>query len=99
MSPVTAALCASEPFPPNFPSSMYFFALSHAPPPAVIDIATNKPVIITPNNIAPTADSAASMPPIIKIIKYKIMGDKTGNKEGIIISLIAALVNKSTNLP
>ena len=43
MSPVIAALCASEPFPPNFPSSMYFFALSHAPPPAVIDIATNKP--------------------------------------------------------
>ena len=26
---------------------MYFFALSQAPPPAVIDIATNKPVIIT----------------------------------------------------
>ena len=33
-----------------------------------------------------------------QIIKYKIIGDKTGNKEGIIISLIAAFVNKSTNL-
>ena len=42
---------------------------------------------------------AASIPPICKIIKYKITGDKTGNKDGIIISLIAALVNKSTNLP
>ena len=35
---------------------------------------------------------------IEKIIKYKIIGDKTGNKDGIIISLIAANVNKSTSL-
>ena len=33
MSPVTAALCASLPLPPWWPSSMYFFALSQAPPP------------------------------------------------------------------
>ena len=78
---------------------MYFFALSHAPPPAVIDIATNKPVIITPNNIAPTADNAATCPPMGKIIKYKTIGDRTGSNEGIIISLIAALVSKSTSLP
>ena len=31
-----------------------------SPPPAVIEIATNKPVIITPNNIAPTDDKAAT---------------------------------------
>src|SRR4030095_9368781 len=36
VSPVTAALCASEPLPPKCPSSMYFFALSHAPPPLVL---------------------------------------------------------------
>ena len=29
---VTAALCASDPLPPNIPVSTYFFALSHAPP-------------------------------------------------------------------
>src|SRR5690349_25110112 len=29
VSPVTAALCASEPLPPKWPSSMYFLALSH----------------------------------------------------------------------
>ena len=29
----------------------------------------------------------------------RIIGDKTGNRDGIIISFIAALVNKSTNLP
>ena len=85
--------------PPKLPSSIYFFALSHAPPPAVIDIARNKPVTITPNNIAPNADKAAPIPPIGRIIKYKITGDKTGSKEGIIISFIAALVNRSTNLP
>ena len=42
---------------------------SQAPPPAVIDTATNNPVIITPNNIAPTAASAATCPPIARIIK------------------------------
>jgi hypothetical protein len=69
----------------------------HAPPPAVIETATNKPVIITPSNIAPTAANAATCPPIENIIKYKTTGDRTGNKDGIIISLIAATVNKSTN--
>ena len=39
------------------------------------------------------------VPAMKKMMKYKIIGDKTGNKDGIIISLIAALVNKSTNLP
>ena len=32
VSPMTAALWASEPLPPWLPSSMYFLALSHAPP-------------------------------------------------------------------
>src|SRR5207253_3950784 len=40
VSPVTAALWGSEPLPPWWPSSMYFLALSHAPPPEVIDMAT-----------------------------------------------------------
>ena len=40
---------------------------------------------------------AATCPPIDKIIKYKTIGERTGNKDGIIISLIAATVNKSTN--
>ena len=49
--------------------------------------------------IAPNKESAATFPPINKIIKYKNIGDKTGNNDGITISLIAAFVNKSTNLP
>lgn len=32
VSPMTAALCASNPFPPSWPDSMYFLALSQAPP-------------------------------------------------------------------
>ena len=64
-----------------------------------IEIAIKNPVIITPNNIAPTDARAASIPPITKIITYKIIGDKTGKSDGIIISLIAAFVSKSTNLP
>ena len=36
---------------------------------------------------------------IKKIITYNSIGDKTGNKDGIIISLIAALVSKSTSFP
>src|ERR1051325_7673725 len=55
VSPVTAALCASDPLPPKLPSSIYFLALSHAPPPEVIEMATNRPETITPSSIAPTA--------------------------------------------
>ena len=32
VSPTTAALCSSEPLPPRLPASMYFLALSQAPP-------------------------------------------------------------------
>ena len=32
VSPITVALCTSEPFPPRLPSSTHFLALSHAPP-------------------------------------------------------------------
>jgi hypothetical protein len=46
---------------------MYFLALSHAPPPAVIEMATNSPVTMTPNNIAPSAAKAADLPAIAQI--------------------------------
>src|ERR687885_111859 len=47
VSPVTDAAFASEPLPPKAPSSINFFALSQAPPPAVIESATNRPTTIT----------------------------------------------------
>src|SRR5471030_330609 len=99
VSPVTAALWASEPFPPKWPSSMYFLALSQAPPPAVIEMATKMPVTITPSSIAPTAAKASARPAIAPITKNSTIGDSTGSSDGIIISLIAALVSMSTARP
>src|SRR6266480_3788521 len=53
VSPVTEAAWANEPLPPRFPSSINFLALSHAPPPEVIAIATNNPVTIVPTSKPP----------------------------------------------
>src|SRR6201989_3597154 len=57
VSPVTAAAWASDPLPPNAPSSISFLALSHAPPPDVIEIATNSPTTITPISRPPSAST------------------------------------------
>src|SRR4029079_13662258 len=46
VSPVTAAACASEPLPPNAPSSISFFALSHAPPPEGIALARDRHITL-----------------------------------------------------
>jgi signal transduction histidine kinase len=62
VSPVTAALCVSEPLPPKLPSSMYFLALSQAPPPVHIEIATNRPVTIVPISTPPSARIPAPGP-------------------------------------
>src|SRR5262249_293038 len=99
VSPVTAALCASDPLPPKWPSSMYFLALSQAPPPAVMEIATNRPVTITPSNMAPTAAKASERVAMMLITTNTTIGDSTGSSDGIIISLIAALVSISTARP
>src|SRR6478672_4419110 len=88
VSPVTAALCASEPLPPKLPSSMYFLALSHAPPPVVIEIATNSPVTIVPISRPPSAFGPSSRP--------TTTGTATGSSDGTTISLIADLVSMST---
>src|SRR5262249_35078036 len=93
VSPVTAALCASDPLPPKWPSSMYFLALSQAPPPAVMEMATNRPVTITPSSMAPTAAKASARVAMMLITTNTTIGDNTGSSDGIIISLIAALVS------
>src|SRR5476651_2021031 len=64
VSPVTAALCASEPLPPKWPSSIYFLALSQAPPPVVIEIATNRPVTMVPTSRPPSAFGPSTTPTI-----------------------------------
>src|SRR5205823_8226864 len=62
VSPVTAALCASDPLPPKLPSSMYFLALSQAPPPVVMEMATNSPVTMVPIKRPPSARMPAPLP-------------------------------------
>ena len=70
---------------------MYFFALSHAPPPVHIEIATNRPVTMVPINKPPSATGPR--------IRPTATGTATGKSDGIIISLIAAVVSISTALP
>ena len=53
VSPMTAALWASEPLPPSLPSSMYFLALSHAPPEFDSVLAMSCPVRMVPARKAP----------------------------------------------
>ena len=56
VSPTTAALCLSDPFPsPLYPASICFLALSHAPPALAIIIAINTPVTRDPANNPPRA--------------------------------------------
>src|SRR5699024_2622072 len=88
VSPVTAALCASEFLPPKLPSSMYFLALSQAPPPVVMEMATNRPVTMVPISTPPSATGPRIRPTRI--------GTTTGSSDGMIISLIADLVSMST---
>lgn len=61
VSPVTAALCSSDPLALvspstlNFPDSMYFLALSQAPPALADEIAIETPEIKIPGKTPATA--------------------------------------------
>ena len=88
VSPVTAALWASEPLPPWAPSSMYFLALSQAPPPVVMEMATKSPVTMAPSSTPPRACGPNTRP--------TTTGIATGSSEGTTISLMAARVSMST---
>ncbi len=70
---------------------MYFLALSQAPPPVHIEMATNRPVTIVPINKPPKATGPKNTP--------TKMGTTTGKSDGIIISLMAAVVSMSTARP
>ena len=67
---------------------MYFFALSQAPPPVVIEIAKNRPVMIVPSRTPPSAFGPNINP--------TATGTRIGSNDGTIISLIAAFVRIST---
>ena len=55
VSPMTAALWASDPLPPSAPSSMYFLALSQAPPALDRKFAISWPVTMAAARNAPSA--------------------------------------------
>src|SRR5436309_6831788 len=67
VSPTTAALCGSERLPTTWPStlnspdSMYFLALSQAPPPLFMTVASRIPAIVPTMSRAAT-DSAPIWP-------------------------------------
>jgi len=56
-----------------------------------MEIATNRPVMMEPISTPPSACGPSARPTTI--------GTSTGSSEGIIISLIAALVSMSTAVP
>ena len=88
VSPTTPALCASEPFPPCLPVSMYFFALSHAPPAFDMKIAMPKPQTSVPQ--------MSPMTPGTPRIRPTRIGTATASSEGMTISLSAESVEIAT---
>ena len=72
---------------------MYFFALSHAPPPDVIAIATKRPVTTVPTSNPPSTTGPNCG--IAATATTKISGSNAGT----IISRNAALVTMSTHVP
>jgi len=69
VSPTTAALCSSDPFfltsPKllvNYPLSIYFLALSQAPPEFALEIAIETPETSIPGKIPATAIGPKSNP-------------------------------------
>ena len=89
VSPTTAALWGSEPLPPWCPSSIYFLALSQAPPAFDIKIAIKTPVTNEPANSPPRASAPINRP--------TNTGTTTANNPGIIICFKAAIVEISTH--
>ena len=66
---------------------MYFFALSQAPPPVHIEIATKRPVTIVPISTPPSARMPAPGPSRKFMPKPTTTGIRIGSSDGTIISL------------
>jgi len=96
VSPITAALCSSEPFfltTPStsyYPLSIYFLALSQAPPALAEDVAMVTPLTKIPGKRPATAAGPKSNP--------RMSGDKITRNPGANISLSDDLVEISIHL-
>ena len=104
VSPVTAALCASEPLyviSPliSTPASKDFFALSHAPPALFWKIAQSTPDTVTPAMYPPSISAMARLSmPKAKGTKAMTSGNPIVSKPGNIISFNEASVEIATHL-
>ena len=87
VSPTTAALWQSEPLPPWCPASMYFLALSQAPPALAMKMARQKPVTRAP---------ARKPPSTSMLMNPRTSGITTAREPGTTISLSEAVVEMAT---
>ena len=90
VSPMTPALWHSLPLPPWWPASMYFLALSQAPPEFDMNTAMPKPQTVVPAS-RPTTPSTPRMRPVM-------MGTMTASSAGSTIARSAPEVQRSTQL-
>ena len=101
VSPVTEALCASDPFPPNLPVSIYFLALSQAPPPLLKNKAIKIPVLVANiKNPARASAPSSGLPlkePIILNVTPTVIGDRTASRPGLIICCKPAALTIETH--
>src|SRR5690606_24779975 len=89
VSPTTAALCSSDPLPPWLPASMYFLALSQAPPLLDEEIASTPPATSEPARMPATAGTPNRKPATSGVPMIRT--------PGAIISRSAALVEIATH--
>ena len=95
VSPTTAAACAGVPLPMTWPfssfsspDSMYFFALSQAPPPLFSTVAKITPAIVPTMSSAASASAFSTTPTAI--------GASTASRPGAIMFRSADAVVMST---
>ncbi len=91
VSPTIAALCASEPLPPKLPFSIYFLALSQAPPALAIITAIKKPLTVAPAKRPPRAAGPIKKPTAVGVAIVR--------RPGTIIFFKAAAVEIETQRP
>ena len=91
VSPMIVAAWASEPFPPWWPSSTIFFALSQAPPEFASRIAISTPEAMAPARYPASAGAPSPKPTAI--------GAATASRPGVASSRSESRVTMSTTFP
>lgn len=90
VSPITAALCSGEPFlltyplTVNYPDSMYFLALSHAPPALADDIAILHPETNIPGKTPETAVGPNKTPTSNGVPKTIVAGKNISDRADLV---------------